>query len=239
MDSIPPPDHVPPEPAVAPPIPVAAQPVAVRAPGRRFSWRDFLLGIAAGLVLAIGGIVLLFVGLVMFAANLAEREGTTLDTALSAPRLPAADRMTAYGQADMDWTFQTMAGERASLADYRGKVIFLNVWATWCGPCLAEMPSLERLHTSVTGDQVAFLFVSEEDTSKIKPFVEKKGWKLPIFRAPALPDGFQTSGIPATFIIDRSGTVVVRHVGAADWGNPATVTFLQTLADSSRGRIEK
>jgi thiol-disulfide isomerase/thioredoxin len=234
MDSVPPPEDVPRE------VPTAPAPVAPAAPAppRRFSWRDFLLGLASGVVVTIVGIVVLFVGFALFVANMASEENAGLgESSLSAPRFPARDHLTAFGQADMNWSFQTMAGETVTLGDSRDKIIFLNVWATWCGPCIAEMASLERLRTSLAKDPVEFVFISEEDMPKIKQFVDRKALTLPIFRAPSLPKTFQTGAIPATFVIDRSGTVVYRHVGAADWSDASAVTFLQGLAGA--GSVER
>ena len=164
---------------------------------RKFSWRDFLIGLATGIVAAVLGLVLLVTGLVYLASMIAGGSDGIREAALPSPVLPPSGKLAAYGQAAMDWSLQTLTGQHVTLADYRGKVIFLNVWATWCGLCVAEMPSIQT---------------------------------LPVFSAPGrMPPAFQTNAIPATFIIDTSGTVVLRQIGAVQWNQPRTVTFLQTL----------
>jgi len=199
-------------------------------PRRRFSWRDFLIGVAAGIVLAIVGSTLLVAGLVALASRAAGNASGIPEAALPAPEFPPHGQMAAYGQADMAWTFQRMEGGTASLSDYRGKVVFLNFWATWCGPCVAEMPSIQKLHDSLGRDDVAFLLVSDEEAPKIERFLQGRSLTLPVFRTRGtVPSLFRTSAIPATFIIDGSGMVVLRRIGAARWDSEPSVTFLKTV----------
>ena len=202
-------------------------------PRKRFSWRDFLIGVASGIVLTIVSAVLLVAVLVTLGRGIAGGQNGVREAMLPAPEFPQPGQMAAYGRADMDWTFETLTGRSSTLSDYRGKVVFLNFWATWCGPCIAEMPSIQKLHDNLKRDDVAFLLVSDEDVPTIEGFLRERRLTLPVFHARGtVPPLFKTSAIPATFIIDENGMVVLRSVGAARWNSDASVGFLKTLLES-------
>ena len=221
-----PPDEIPVE--VTPP-PVL--PTQVLRP--KFSWRDFFVGVVAGIVALVGVGALLVVGLVMYAAKVMNDPATAVS--LPAPDFPTEAQRSVYGQADAAWTFKTLAGAPVTLADYRGKVVFVNFWATWCGPCVEEMPSIEKLHTQLKDEDVAFVLVSDESVDTIQKFLAKKKFELLPFRNEvARPALFEADGIPASFIVDRQGTVVFKQIGMAGGDRPATITFLRkVLADRS------
>ena len=123
-----------------------------------------------------------------------------------------------------------MEGNTTSLAALKGKVIFLNFWATWCPPCVAEMPSIDKLHEEM-GDEVAFVMLSlDEDFEKAKAFDKRKGYGLPIY-APAsnLPAMYQSSAIPTTYVIDANGNLALTHKGMADYSDPEFKKFLKGL----------
>ena len=174
--------------------------------------------------------MLLVAGFLTLAHKMAAVSNRLREAALPAPDLPPQGRHEAYGQADMNWTFQTLAGAPVKLADYRGRVVFLNFWATWCGPCVAEMPSIQRLHDRLNNDNVAFILVSDEDVPKIEQFLEDNPLRLPVFSAPGAPPSlFRTPAIPATFVIDTNGMVVLREIGATRWNHDNMLTFLRGL----------
>jgi thiol-disulfide isomerase/thioredoxin len=111
--------------------------------------------------------------------------------------------------------------------------VFLNVWATWCGPCVAEMPSIQRLWEITRDDGVAFVIASDEEPAKISEFLKKRGLTLPVYRMNGKPPpAFHTAGIPATFILGADGRIALRHTGAAQWDHPDTVKFLRGLRGS-------
>lgn len=138
------------------------------------------------------------------------------------------------GQADYNWSLRSLDGAEVPLASFQGKVLFLNVWATWCGPCVAEMPSIQKLHESLKGQDVTFVLVSEEKADTVSHFVQRQEFTVPVYvSAGKLPQTFNTPGIPATFIVDRDGSIVYRHVGAADWNSAPCRDFLHSLIGSS------
>ena len=133
-------------------------------------------------------------------------------------------------KADLSLKLMDMEGNITSLAALKGKVIFLNFWATWCPPCVAEMPSIDKLHEEM-GDEVAFVMLSlDEDFEKAKAFDKRKGYGLPIY-APAsnLPAMYQSSAIPTTYVIDANGNLALTHKGMADYSDPEFKKFLKGL----------
>ncbi len=129
-----------------------------------------------------------------------------------------------------DLPLRTPDGKSLSLAQFRGKVIFLNVWASWCPPCRGEMPGIDRLYRETGGD-VAFVLLSVDDNRKmLDHYLAQKGYQLPVY----LPDSalaapYKTQSIPATFIINRQGQIVFRHEGALDYDTPAFRALLASL----------
>lgn len=131
-----------------------------------------------------------------------------------------------------DFTLRTLAGERVRLSELRGKVVFLNFWATWCPPCREEMPSMERLHRHFRNRGLAMLAVSVDDNAAtVRSFVEAHGVTFPVALDPEArtPTLYGVTGYPETFIIDANG-VLVRHViGPENWDSPASIEFFERL----------
>lgn len=147
------------------------------------------------------------------------------------PRPSLAD--PGLGRAANGWTLEDLEGKGVNLDDYRGRPIFLNIWATWCPPCRMELPAIEKLASNPRLKDVAFLAVSDEDTQTLTRFVSEKKLRVPVLRAKGPPpEVFQTDGIPATFLIARDGRIASAEVGAAQWDHPDVVDFLARLATS-------
>lgn len=125
------------------------------------------------------------------------------------------------------------SGDTVELSGFRGKLVVLNLWATWCEPCLREMPSLERL-LSRLGDRIAILAVSEDrgGNKVVEPFIAKLGLKsIRIFLDPKSVVGhvFEVRGLPTSLLIDREGKVLGRVEGGADWDSPKMLEVLEPL----------
>lgn len=121
-----------------------------------------------------------------------------------------------------DVAFTDTAGHRLSLADFRGKVVLLNFWATWCVPCVEEMPSLDRLQAELGGDRFTVVPVSidRQGLEVVKPFLAKTEIRnLAVYLDPAGASmrAFGVRGLPTTFVIDRDGRNVGRLEGMAHW----------------------
>ena len=134
----------------------------------------------------------------------------------------------------LDLHFTAADGTARSLADYPGKAVVLNLWATWCIPCVAEMPALDDLAKMVAKDGVVVLPVSSDrgGASVVERFYADRGIKsLPVLLDPGsrMAHGLGVNGIPTTFLIDRSGNEVGWLEGAADWSAPDTVAVVRKL----------
>jgi DsbE subfamily thiol:disulfide oxidoreductase len=131
-----------------------------------------------------------------------------------------------------DFILPNLAGETVRLRDLRGKVVLLNVWATWCPPCVEEMPTLETLAARMRGKDFVLLAVSQDERPKaVKPWVEERGFTFPVLLDPRGQVGHEygVTGYPETFVIDRQGRIVNHHAGFRDWADPEIVAALEML----------
>jgi thiol-disulfide isomerase/thioredoxin len=124
-------------------------------------------------------------------------------------------------------------GATVDLSDFKGKLVLVNFWATWCEPCIREMPSMERLQSRL-GDRIVVLAVSEDrgGSKAVDPFIEKLGLKsVKIYVDPksAVGRAFEVKGLPTSFLIDPDGKVVGRVEGAAEWDSPKIMAVLQSF----------
>jgi cytochrome c biogenesis protein CcmG/thiol:disulfide interchange protein DsbE len=131
-------------------------------------------------------------------------------------------------------------GGSGDLAALRGRVVVLNFWATWCAPCVAEMPSLERLHRKLGPEGLAVLAVAtDDDEADVRRFIADRGLTLPVLRDPGgrvAADSYHTTGYPETFILDRSGLLVEHVVGPAEWDSPDWLARFQALMGAKTAR---
>jgi len=134
--------------------------------------------------------------------------------------------------------FTDAQGKPVSLADFKGKPVVVNLWATWCKPCLQEMPSLDRLQSKL-GDKLAVAAVSEDHggAQRVGPFVANMGLrKLRIYLDPQSDVGhaFNVRGLPTSIVIDAAGRVVGRVEGAAEWDSDTMMGVLRPLLGAAR-----
>ena len=122
---------------------------------------------------------------------------------------------------------------KRTLADYKGNVVLLNVWATWCGPCEAEMPSMERLHRSYADSGLRIVAVSIDNPGRedaVREFVARYGLTFEVLHDPTkrIIDDYTTSGVPETFVIGRNG-VIRRKTYTQNWNSPANRALIAQL----------
>lgn len=133
-----------------------------------------------------------------------------------------------------DVTFTDMEGKPASFADFRGKPAIVNLWATWCQPCLREMPSLERLQRKLAGRLVVVAISQDRGGEKtVAPFLARLGLdEVAIYLDPksAVGKAFGVRGLPTSIILDAQGREVWRVEGTAEWDSEAVLAVLTPLA---------
>lgn len=156
-----------------------------------------------------------------------------LATGLMNPNLEKEEKLAlndSNPEADFSMNLISSTGEKVAMEDLRGKVIFMNIWATWCPPCIAEMPSINELYKSVDKDKVAFIMLSvDEDFQKAIEFNEKKGYEFEVYKPDGrIPQMYFTQSIPTTYVIDAQGKLVLTHLGMGDY---STKKFKQFLKD--------
>jgi thiol-disulfide isomerase/thioredoxin len=127
----------------------------------------------------------------------------------------------------------TLDGRPANLSQFRGKVVLVNLWASWCPPCLAEMPGLQALYQKTDTSKVAFVLISlDENPNKARALLKRKHYTLPVFfPAGPLPAPFTTSSIPYTVVLTPQGRVADRHSGMADYDTPEFKAALEKLSN--------
>jgi thiol-disulfide isomerase/thioredoxin len=130
-------------------------------------------------------------------------------------------------------SFVDLAGNTVSLSEFTGKIVLVNLWATWCEPCLREMPSLERVQSRL-GDKLAVVAISEDHggSKTVDPFIDKLGLKsVKVYLDPksAIERAFKVQGLPTSFLIDREGRVLGRVEGAAEWDAPKLLEVLKSF----------
>jgi thiol-disulfide isomerase/thioredoxin len=130
-------------------------------------------------------------------------------------------------------SFVDLAGNTVSLSEFTGKIVLVNLWATWCEPCLREMPSLERVQSRL-GDKLAVVAISEDrgGSKTVEPFIDKIGLKsVKVYLDPksAIERAFKVQGLPTSFLIDREGRVLGRVEGAAEWDAPRLLEVLKSF----------
>ncbi len=131
---------------------------------------------------------------------------------------------------DFNFSVRDIKGNIVSADQFKGKVIFLNLWATWCGPCRAEMPTIQDLYNEVDHEKIVFLMLSLDnigDEEKVKKFITKKEFTFPVYtRTTSLPELLHVPSIPTTLVVSKGGKVVSRNVGTNNFNTKKFKNFL-------------
>jgi peroxiredoxin len=132
-----------------------------------------------------------------------------------------------------DFTFPGLDGKMVSLSDYRGHIVLVNVWATWCPPCVDEMPSMERLYKELKGENFEILAISIDalGTKAVAPFMKKYNLSFPALMNPGgtIKTLYQTTGVPESFIVNQEGILINKIIGPRDWAAPEIIGFFRDL----------
>ena len=146
------------------------------------------------------------------------------------------------GRPAPDFAVFDLQGTPRTLADYEGKVLLVNIWATWCPPCQEEMPSMQRLREAIPDEDFAILAISvdapagESDLfgrvgGDLEAFAREKGLTFRILHDPTgrIQETYQTTGVPESFVVDRNGVIFKKVAGPTEWDAPAHVQLIQRL----------
>lgn len=157
-------------------------------------------------------------------------QSLVLATGIFKPDIEAAASVADF---DYNGLFTTVNGEPVSLSSYKGKTLFINLWATWCPPCRAEMPHIAELYKKVEGEEnLEFMMIAlDEDFEKSKKYIGDKRYPFPLFHAShGLNPSLQSQSIPTTLVVDPSGKIVFYHEGMSNFNTKAFQNFLLSFA---------
>jgi len=188
--------------------------------------------------------VLVFIGVACFGVALYNMD---LLSAAQGPRLPTppSDANLAFPELPLPdateeapWEFTRLNGDAVTMADFEGKAIFLNFWATWCGFCIAEFPNIQRLYDGFKDEgSIAFILMTNEDRGTIEKWLateEGSKYDFPIYLTESIPAQYEPTGWPTTFFIAPDGRTAFRHSGMVAWDGENTRNFLRELAATGK-----
>jgi len=137
-----------------------------------------------------------------------------------------------------NFCLEGLDGRKVELKTFKGKVIFINFWATWCGPCKEEMPSMEALYQQYKEKDFVFLTISVDygGIKQVKEFIKQNRYTFPVLLDPKCEtfDVFRVKGIPTTLIIDKKGRMIGKAVGPRNWKNPEFTSLLNMLIEEQK-----
>jgi peroxiredoxin len=164
------------------------------------------------------GVVLGVIGFGIGAALLLTPEITRIEPGARAPDYTVA-RVT--------------SDDSVSVRDYRGRVVLLNLWATWCPPCEQEMPSMERLYQEMgpQGLEVVAISIDQLTPEAVRQWADERGLSFTVLqdRSGRIQQVYQTTGMPESFVVDREGVIVKKVIGATEWDHPAQKALFRRL----------
>ena len=177
-----------------------------------------LLGVALTLSIVIGSLRLW--------AAISTTDGSSAN--LPPPTAATGQTLDRLSAEELSWQCTNVAGDALVLGELTDDVLFYNVWATWCPPCVAELPSIAALRDALPADKVRFLLVSTESAETVREFAKTRNLDLPFASAETLPEALRTQSIPATFVL-QGDRVLYRHVGGANWNHPPFRDWLRSI----------
>jgi len=183
------------------------------------------------------GVIFIFVCELLFALYAIMMVNRQMTSNLEKPELPLEIEADAP-QADYGFAVKDLQGNFKLVDTLKGKVIFLNIWATWCPPCRAEMPSIQKVYDKMKNRKdVAFLIMTDEDLPTVQKFMKKNKYTFPVYlyKENSLPDVFRANAVPLTFIIAPDGKIAFKDSGAAKWDADEVFAFFDKL--SSQGSV--
>lgn len=163
----------------------------------------------------------LFVGLFLIigcGSNTSENEGDSNKENLQ--ELPLVER----------FDFEDLEGNKVDWSETKGKLVFVNFWATWCKPCIKEMPSLSEANIQLKDEGVLFIVASDEDVSKIKKFESKHHYSFSLLHSNTSVFDLDVQALPTTIIINEEGEIVFNEIGSRDWSSDKSIALIKSFS---------
>jgi thiol-disulfide isomerase/thioredoxin len=129
----------------------------------------------------------------------------------------------------VDMKLKTTEAQTVHLSDYKGKVIFINFWETWCGPCVQELPTIENARLQLDSNQIVFLTVAEEPLQKISAFKSAHDYHFQYLHSEKSFSDLGINTYPTTYILDKEGKIALTKVGGVEWDSPEMIGFMKEL----------
>lgn len=143
----------------------------------------------------------------------------------------SVDHVEVYGRADYDWTIRALDDDAVDLAVFKGKVLFINLWASWCTPCIREMETIEGLKDRLSDTDVEFLIVAAEGERPVRRHLRRYSYDLPIYlEVDRMPVAFGLRGLPTSWVVDRDGRIVLLRHGEAIWDTDEVEAFIRAVS---------
>ncbi|MGE6220075.1 TlpA family protein disulfide reductase [Nubsella zeaxanthinifaciens] len=149
---------------------------------------------------------------------------------------PSVERTMPKNEPSLQLSFKDQSGKTISLNQLKGKVVFINFWATWCPPCLAEMPSINKLYEKYksSGDVVFLLIDADSNFEKSLAYMKARDYALPVYQMnSSVPEQLFAGSLPTTIVFDKQGRLSFKHEGAANYNSKKFVEFIGKLRDSN------
>jgi thiol-disulfide isomerase/thioredoxin len=182
----------------------------------KFNKKSFFLGIISGF----------FLFLIAYIASAVITAKSMDNTELNPPPIPRKVRN--FKLSDLE-IYSVATGEKLDLKNLDDKILFVNFWATWCQPCIREMPEIEKLKKELKRNDVEFLIISDEKTEKINNFLSKKKINLPLYNFKGtFPKELNSNTLPASYII-KKGEILFQHSGSAKWSDTLVKNFIENI----------
>lgn len=178
----------------------------------RKRWFDILLGV--------------FLGLMIFPQTRQPVQIFIQRLISTTPNLIQEENQEVLAQNHM--LFENSNGEILNLSDYDNQIVLINFWATWCAPCIAEMPDFQNLYEDYHED-IIFFFITQDDWELVDKFEAKREFQLPYFKLIEPNENLNYRSLPTTYLIDKNGKILINKVGVADWDAAKFRTQLDEL----------
>ncbi|WP_157811860.1 TlpA family protein disulfide reductase [Tenacibaculum sp. SZ-18] len=128
-----------------------------------------------------------------------------------------------------NWQLKGLNTNDINFTEFKGKVVFLNFWATWCPPCIAELPSVQKFYNDYQ-DKVAFIFITSEDSEAIIKFFKENEYEFPVYQSNSILNELPpVNSIPRTFVLDKEGNIRIDKSGAANWRSKSFLDFIDEV----------